>query len=115
MPNPGLVVDKNRAPTGPEISSSTGAGVWRKAPKAFPDSSSVLDEFQSAKFVTWNSLWEHARLTIFWSPPQADNRRERIFGFEKAKMERNADKFWTWVLGVNFFWGVGAENLEKQG
>ena len=29
------------------MSSSTGAGVWRKAPKAFPDSSSVLDKFQS--------------------------------------------------------------------
>ena len=25
---------------GPEILSSTGAGVWRKAPMAFPDSSS---------------------------------------------------------------------------
>ena len=30
-----------------EISSSTGAEVWRKAPRAFPDSSSVLDKFQS--------------------------------------------------------------------
>ena len=34
---------------GPEILSSTGAGVWRKAPRGFPDSSSVLDKFQSAK------------------------------------------------------------------
>ena len=33
---------KNRAPMGPEILSSAGAGVWRKAPMAFPDSSSVL-------------------------------------------------------------------------
>ena len=33
---------------GPEILSSTGAGVWRKAPKAFPDSNTVLDKFQSA-------------------------------------------------------------------
>ena len=33
---------------GPEILSSTGAGVWRKARMAFPDSSSVLDAFQSA-------------------------------------------------------------------
>ena len=33
----------------PEILSSTGADVWRKAPVAFPDSSSVLDKFQSAK------------------------------------------------------------------
>ena len=32
-----------------EILSSTGAGVWRKAPKAFLDSSSVLDKFQSAR------------------------------------------------------------------
>ena len=31
---------------GPEISSSTGAGVWRTAPGAFPDSNAVLDKFQ---------------------------------------------------------------------
>ena len=30
---------------GPEILSSARAGVWRKVPKAFPDSSSVLDNF----------------------------------------------------------------------
>ena len=35
---------KNPAPMGPEVFSSTGAGVWRKAPMAFPDSSSVLDK-----------------------------------------------------------------------
>ena len=39
------VLDKHSAPLGPDILSSTGAGVWRKAPKAFPDSSSVLDTF----------------------------------------------------------------------
>ena len=33
---------------GPEILSSTGAGVGRKAPMALPDSSSALDKFQSA-------------------------------------------------------------------
>ena len=44
MPSTG----KNRAPMGPEILSNTGAGVWRKAPMAFLDSSSVLDRFQSA-------------------------------------------------------------------
>ena len=38
---------------GPEILSSIGAGVWRKAPMAFPDSSSVLDKFQSA-ILSWN-------------------------------------------------------------
>ena len=50
VPNPSPVLDKNPAPIGPEILSSTGAGVWRKAPKAFPDSSSVLYKFQSATF-----------------------------------------------------------------
>ena len=33
---------------GPEILSSTGAGVWRKAPMAFPEASSVLDKCRSA-------------------------------------------------------------------
>ena len=45
--DPSPVLDKNRAPMGPEILSSTGAGVCRKAPKAFSDSSSVLDKFLS--------------------------------------------------------------------
>ena len=48
VPNPSPALDKNCAPMGPEFLPSTGAGVWRKAPKAFPDSSSVLDKFQSA-------------------------------------------------------------------
>ena len=47
VPNPSPVLDKNRAPMAPEILSSTGAGVWRKAPKGFPVSSSVLDTCQS--------------------------------------------------------------------
>ena len=54
MPNPSSLLDKNRAPMGPEILSSTGAGDCRKAPMAFPDSSSVLDKFQSAKFFVSN-------------------------------------------------------------
>ena len=37
---------------GPEILSSTGPDVWRKASMAIPDSSSVLDEFQSA--IEWH-------------------------------------------------------------
>ena len=49
---PSPILDKNRAPMGPEISSSTEAGVWRKAPTAFPDSSSVLDKFQSVDFTS---------------------------------------------------------------
>ena len=56
VPNPSPVLDKNRAPMGPAILSSTGAGVCRKAPRAFPDSGSVLDKFQSAK-------------TDFYTPP----------------------------------------------
>ena len=50
LPDPSPVLDKNRAPMGPEILSGTGAGVWRKAPIASPDSSSVLDKFQSARY-----------------------------------------------------------------
>ena len=49
LPDPSPVLDKNHAPIGPENLSSTGAGVWSKAPKAFPDSSSALDKFKSAK------------------------------------------------------------------
>ena len=49
LPDPSPVLDKNRVPMGPGILSTTGAGVYRKAPKAFPDSSSVLDKFQAAK------------------------------------------------------------------
>ena len=48
LPDPSPVLDNRRAPMGPESLSSTGVGVWRKAPMAFPDSSSVLDKFQSA-------------------------------------------------------------------
>ena len=47
--SPSPVLDENSALLGPKMLSSTGAGVWRKAPKAFPGSSSVLDKFQSAK------------------------------------------------------------------
>ena len=47
LPDPSPVLDKNRAPMGPEILSSTGSGVGRKARTAFPDSSSALDKFQS--------------------------------------------------------------------
>ena len=36
------------------------------------------------------------------------------FGFEKVKLERSADDFWTWILGVNFFFW-GGEALEIRG
>ena len=42
------ILDKNLAPMGPDILSSAGAAVWRKAPGALPDSSSILDKFRSA-------------------------------------------------------------------
>ena len=48
LPDPSPILDKNHAPIGSEFLSSTGAGVWRKAPMAFPDSNAVLDKFQSA-------------------------------------------------------------------
>ena len=47
--DPSPLLDTNCPPIGPETLSSTEAGVWRKAPMAFPDSSSVLDKLQSAK------------------------------------------------------------------
>ena len=46
VPNPSPALDKNRAPMGPEILSSTAAGIRRKAPKGLPDSSSVLDQIK---------------------------------------------------------------------
>ena len=53
LPDPSPVLDKNRAPMGPEMLSSTGAGVCREAPEAFPDSSSVLDRFQSGTLTSY--------------------------------------------------------------
>ena len=53
VPNPSPTLDKNCALMGPEFLSSAGAGVWRKAPKAFPHSNSVLDKFQSASTCTF--------------------------------------------------------------
>ena len=65
VPNPSPVLDKNRAPTGPEMLSSTWAGVWRRAPKAFPDSSSVLEKLQSAKFHAPKTEVEQLELFFF--------------------------------------------------
>ena len=62
LPDPRSVLDKNRAPMGPEILSNTGVGAWRKAPMAFPDSISVLDKSQSA---TVGSVHEKAQS---WQP-----------------------------------------------
>ena len=60
---------------GPEILSSIGVGVWRKAPEAFPDSDATLDTCQSPTYsgaentITTtrtvlferDSKWNHAR------------------------------------------------------
>ena len=48
MPNPSPTLDKNLASMGPEILSSIGVGVWRKASEAFPDSNTTLDTCRSA-------------------------------------------------------------------
>ena len=42
--NPSQILDTKRVAIGREILSSTGAGVWRKAPKALPDSNSAPDK-----------------------------------------------------------------------
>ena len=52
LPDSSPILDKNRAPMGPEILSSTGAGVWRKAPTAFSFiqcCTSVCDRFRSGR------------------------------------------------------------------
>ena len=48
MPNPGPALDKILAPIGTDMLSSAEAGVSSKAAGSFPNSNSVLDEFQSA-------------------------------------------------------------------
>ena len=47
VPDRSPILDEKSAPMamGPETLSNAGAGVWRKAPVAFPDSRSVLDKF----------------------------------------------------------------------
>ena len=78
------VLDKNPAPMGPEILSSTGAGVWSKAPKAFPDSSSVLDKFQSATIAIRGENMSTGSSThrkhLKQSPPQGLNRAHTPVG-----------------------------------
>ena len=60
-PNPSPTLDKNLASMGPEILSSIGVGVWRKAPEVFPDSNTTLDTFQPAignQELQNQGLWE---------------------------------------------------------
>ena len=70
VPNPSPVLDKNRAPMGPEILSSTRAGVRRKASKAFPDSSSALDKSEQlpcrSAEVKFLSVFSAKDVVKFW-------------------------------------------------
>ena len=93
VPNPSPVLDKIRAPSmGQETLSSAGAGVWRKAPEAFPDSSSVLDQFQSATNTSAEVLrhkWEpyrdiNGRCMYHFPPRESENdKRPESRGFKK--------------------------------
>ena len=76
LPDPSPVPDKNRAPMGPKILSSTGAGVWRKAPMAFPASRSVLDKSQSATKLHQNNnnaKVAHTELPVHTLPPPKES------------------------------------------
>ena len=77
VPNPSPVLDENRAPMGPEILSSTGTGLLGKAPKGFPDSTSVLDKFQSAIVSSQSELRPRHPSTRV-SRPSGPKNREKV-------------------------------------
>ena len=79
FPDPSQVVDKNLATMGPEILFSTGVGACRKAPKpkAFPDSSSALDKFQSAMKIDAASSLTQLRILITKSGTSAPPPRQQ--------------------------------------
>ena len=82
FPDRSPALDKNRAPMGPEMLSSTGAGVCGKAPKAFQDSSSVLDKFQSAIRYLSTIVHDCLRLSSFCDkklpPRKGPNRATKV-------------------------------------
>ena len=51
VPNPDPTLDKNLASIGPGNLSGIRVGVWRQRPEAFSESNTILDTFQSVKFV----------------------------------------------------------------
>ena len=66
-----------RSPSGLSL-SRTVAGVCRKAPGAFPDSSSALDKFQSA-ITSYKSKWGlHTRFETFIARTACDSRGMRM-------------------------------------
>ena len=95
LPDPSPVLDKNRAPMGPEMLFSTGAGVWRKSPVAFPNSSSVLDEFQK----TFRYLWRFLLVTFSWL-----FRGFFVAPFCLEKLFHGFFAFFSWLLSWLFLW-----------
>ena len=94
LPDPSPVLDKNRAPMGPEILFSTGAGVWRKAPMAFPDSSSWRWRFYTELVLKpWFS----------WQTPQ--EKSPKLFVSQQTNQSqlwipRKPRKIGVWVSGA---------------
>ena len=76
---------KNSAPIGPDVSSSAGAGVWTKAPGAYPDSSPLLDQFLSAiiRPRCVRAYWAQTPRTSPSNPPRPPLLRGR-FGIDSA-------------------------------
>ena len=62
VPNASPALANINAPMAPENLASTGAGVWRKARKAFPGSKPVLSATKTEQtswggWATWRTLW----------------------------------------------------------
>ena len=91
FPDRSPVLDKNLAPMGPEILSSTGAGAWRKASVAFPDSSSVLDKFQSAINSACSDERQQSRLSFPATDPLGFRRVSE--GFQKGFLQGSLKGF----------------------
>ena len=68
------VLDKNPASMGPNMLSSTGAGVWRKAPGGFPDSNSGLDQFCDRG--TFSQILSHEQAAVLQNKKLSGRLRE---------------------------------------
>ena len=102
LPNPSPVLGKNRAPIGPEILSSTGARVLRKAPNAFSDFNSALDKFQAAKKFPENLLsW----ILIDSAPSEQPEKKDFRFFMELCV------KF---IISNSLMGSFGKESLQKS-
>ena len=61
LPDPRPILDENRAPIGPEILSSTGAGVWRNTrsfPETGPNSVTVMVCVAGTNKSNCNRFWQ---------------------------------------------------------